>query len=192
MARTNGAIAALFRRRMDELGLDMEEVDARAQVGTALDDLVESADDTEFHQVWGLRIIKRVTDALELKLLNVLELKCVFCAKDLERWRDLASLPRNEIIRHRREELGLSKLDLLTKLGWMQWYVETARPDRPWVEDIMRDYRAMEDSPDSIEELSVDDVMHVAQGIEVPPQLLLGVSCDRCTREEGASQPSSD
>lgn len=180
MARRKGQIAAGFRRRMDELGLGMEEVDARAQVGIAVDDLVESADDAEFYGVWGLWMVKRVVDALELSLLDVLELKCILCEKDQQRWHQLAGLPRNEIIRRRREELGLSKEDLLTKLGWTQWYAETVRPERPWVEDVMRDYRAMEDSPDSIEELNLDDVMHVAQGIEVPARLLLGVRCPRC------------
>jgi hypothetical protein len=165
---------------MVDLGLDVEEVDARAQVGIATDDLVESADDAEFYGVWGLWMVKRVVGALELNLLDVLELKCIFCEKDQQRWGDLAGLPRNEIIRRRRQELGLSKEDLLTKLGWTQWYAETVRPERPWVESIMREYRAMEDTPDSIEELNLDDVMHVAQGIEVPAQLLLGVRCLRC------------
>ena len=189
MARQEGVIAAGFRRRMDELGLYVEDVAARAQVGIATYDLVESADDIEFYGVWDLRIVKRVVDTLELNLLDLLGLECVFCAKELEQWRDLAGLPRNEIVRRRREELGLSKEGLLTKLGWAQWYAETIGPNRPWVEGIMKEYRAMEDSADSIERLNLDDVTQVAKGIEVPPQLLLGVSCARCDAEEGPTLP---
>jgi hypothetical protein len=175
---------------MDELGLDEDDVAGRAQLSGETYNLLGSIDDREFYEVYELSKIKRVVDALELNLLDLLGLKCVFCAKDLEQWRDLAGLPRNEIIRRRREELGLSKEDLLAKLGWTQWFAEHSGPEYEpgWAEGIMREYRAMEDSPDCIERLILDDVMHVAEGgIEVPAQLLLGVTCARC---DAAERPS--
>jgi hypothetical protein len=195
MAETEGQIARRFRQRMVELGLNVEDVDARAQVGTDTDHLVESADDFEFYRSRPLWVIKRVVEALELNLLEVLGLKCVFCVEDLEPWRASASLPRNEIIRRRREELGLSKEELLAKLGWMQWYVEHSHADfrdPDWAEKVMAEYMAIEDDPDSVEQFSLTGVMHMAEVIEVPPQLLLGVRCDRCIQEEGPSEPLGD
>jgi hypothetical protein len=181
MAGQDGLIAAGFRRRMDELGLDVEDVAARAQVGIATYDLVESADDAEFYGVWDLWMVKRVVDALELNLLDVLELKCVFCEKDLEQWRDLAGHPRNDIIRTRRADLGLSMEGLLTKIGWTQWAAgHRGEYNHEWSEGVTREYRAMENSPNSIEQLPLERVMLVAEGIEVPAQLLLGVRCLRC------------
>lgn len=98
---------------------------------------------------------------------------------------------RNEIIRSRREELSLSKEDLLAKLGWMQWHVEHSDPsfrDPDWAERTMEEYMAIEDDPDSVEQFSLTGAMHMAEVIEVPPQLLLGVRCDRCAQEEGPPQ----
>jgi hypothetical protein len=187
MARESGQIARRFRQRMDELDLYVEDVEARAQVGNATWDLVESADDIDFHELRELWIIKRVVDALELNLLDMLELKCVFCAQDLEHWRELASLPRNEIIRRRREELGLSMEGLLAKLGWMQWCVERSEPDSrdpDWAERAIAECMAIEDDPDSVEQFSLTGAMHMAEVIEVPPQLLLGVRCPQCGRKK--------
>ena len=195
MARSSGEVAAMFRRRMVELGLNVEDVEDRAQVGTDTDHLVQSADDFEFYRGRDLWIIKRVVDALELNLLDVLGLECVFCAKDLEPWRELASLPRNEIIRSRREELGLSRDDLFAKLGWTQWYAEHSRADArdpEWAERVMAEHKAIEDNPDFIEQITIDGVMNVAEVLEVPPQLLLGVRCARCGQEEGPSRSLGD
>ncbi len=127
--------------------------------------------------------VKRVVAALELSLLELLELKCVFCVNDLEQWRDLAGLPRNEITRSRREELALSQEDLLAKIGWTERFAKYSGPDYPnseWVVSTMRRHRTMEDRPDSIEEFTLDEVMQVAAGVEIPAELLLGVRYPQC------------
>jgi hypothetical protein len=191
MARSEGAIAARFRRRMHELGLSEDEVWERAQVGGVTYNLLGSTDDLEFYEAFDLWEVKRVVDALGLNLLDLLGLESVDCTKTMEPWRHLADLPRNEIISRRRGELGLSQDELLTKLGWTQWVAEHSGPEfgKGWAEGIMRRYRAMEDSPDSIEELTLEAVMQVAQAIEVPPQLLLGVSANTCRFPESEHRP---
>jgi hypothetical protein len=115
-----------------------------------------------------------------MDFLDLFGVKCAYCGTVDENGEELGALRRNELIRRRREELGLSKEDLLAKAGWTDWFARVG--DQEWTQRFMRRYGGIEDSPDAIDELGFWDVKHENKVLKLPLQLLLGVKCSKCGR----------
>jgi hypothetical protein len=160
-------------RRMQELGLESGEVSVRADVDLIAVTELEWDDTLD---AWSVADIKRVLAVLGLDFLEVFGIPCSYCEGTVE---TLIGLPRNELIRKRRGELGISMGDLLEGTGWTKWFSEYR--DEAWAQRLMRQFEGIEDSADAIDELSLYDVMHLNEMVlGLPLQVLLGVKCGRC------------
>ena len=166
-------------KRAAELGLDPRQLAARAQVDPEhVANALESDIDLEANLPVGE--VKRMLDVLDLDFLRLFKIPCGFCRSDGQRFAALQSLPRNELIAKRREELGLSQEALLAKLGVTNWFQKNS--ERAWAQNRMRLWQAIEDGPNSLDDLSLDQVRLLNQVLMVPVQLLLGVPCADCGR----------
>jgi hypothetical protein len=123
---------------------------------------------------------KKVYDALQLNMLDVFEIECAFCRGDEGAWTELAALPRHQMIKRRREQLGLSFWDLPTRLGYASWF-KTSRDDHA-VQSYMKRMGSLEDTPDAVDDFVFMEVVDLAAVLEIPLQLLLGVKCSKCGR----------
>ena len=163
--------------RIEELGLEPLAVAERANVDLIWVEELESEENLE---AWTVKDVKRVVDVLEMDPLDLFGVKCAYCGKGVDDGEELGILPRNELIRRRREELGLSKEDLLAKAGLTEWFVRVG--DTEWTRTYMNEYGGIEDSPDAIDELDFWDVKRENKVLKLPLQLLLGVKCPKCGR----------
>lgn len=169
--------------RADKLGLDERSLGARAQVDPRrVADALES--DIDLEATLSVGEVKRMLQVLDLDFLTVFGMPCAFCkqadAALAERLTGLRSLPRDELIARRREELSLSQDGLLAKLGITAWYERNA--ERTWAQNRMRLWRAVEEAPDAIDELSLDQVRLLNRVLLLPMHLLVGVRCGACGR----------
>ena len=169
--------------RADELGLDERSLAAQAQVDPhRVADALES--DLDLEATLTVGEVKRMLRVLDLDFLTVFGIPCVSCrqvdAGLAERLIELRSLPRNELIARRREQLGLSQDDLLTKVGVTAWYERNA--ERRWAQNRMRLWRALETGPDALDDLSLDQVRLLNRVLLLPTHLLVGVRCSTCDR----------
>lgn len=169
--------------RADELGLDERTLGARAQIDPLrVRDALESDIDLEANL--AVAEAKRLVQALDMAFLPTFRISCAFCGqKDdglLGRYAQLRLLPRNVLLAQRREELGLSRDDLLAKLGITAWFEQNSA--RPWAQARMRLWRAIEEGPDSLDDLSLNQVRLLNRVLLLPMHLLVGVSCSTCGR----------
>jgi hypothetical protein len=167
----------VLAERADELGIDDRQLAAQADVDPrrAADAL---ANDIDLEAILSVAEVKRMVRVLDLDFLTVFGIPCAFCPEKDGRLMELRALPRNELIARRRQELGLSYEDLLAKLGIIDWFHKHA--DSPWAQKRMQLWRAMEDGPDSLDDLSLDQIRLLNKVLLVPTQLLLDVRCSRC------------
>jgi hypothetical protein len=188
-----GAGLVVFRRkrgshwalaeRADELGFDERSLGARAQVDPQrVADALESDIDLEANL--SVAEAKRLLQVLDLDFLATFRVPCAFCRQEdpslIERYEELRSLPRDVLLARRRDELALTPEGLLDKLGITAWFEKNA--DRPWAQDRMRLWSAIEDGPDSLDDLSLDQVRLLNRVLLLPMHLLVGVSCGTCQR----------
>jgi hypothetical protein len=165
--------------RIRELGLDTNEVAACADIDRIMVD--ELAMDDQEVDAWPLGDLKRLVDVLGVDLLELLGVSCAYCERIDAGCRTLQALPRNELIRRRREQLGLSKQDVLDQAGWTEWFARVS--DQDYGHAYMREYAGIEDEPDSIDELMLYDVQRLNDRVlKLPLHLLLGVKCPKCGR----------
>lgn len=148
-----------MRRR--ELGLSIEDMAAALgfQRGSEYRD-VENYDE-EIWAVLNLREIRRLCARLDIDGNSLFGLECLFCAPDgLESaW----FAPRHELVRLRRESLGLSVNALSQRTIYLPNGIE-----------------AMEREPDYLEAEPLEDIFALAKALELPPQMLLRFSCAQC------------
>lgn len=169
--------------RASELGLDERSLGAQAQVEPQrVADALDS--DIDLEATLSVAEVKRILEVLDLDFLTVFGIPCAFCKQAdtalRERFAQLGALSRDELIAQRRNELSLSQDGLLTKLGITAWYERNA--ERPWAQDRMRLWRAVEQEPDAIDDLSLDQVRLLNRVLLLPMHLLVGVRCGTCGR----------
>jgi predicted transcriptional regulator len=165
-------------KRVDQLGIDSRELGARAHVDPErVANALES--DIDLEAILSVREVKRIVSVLEMDFLRLFAIPCAFCKQADQRFAELRSLPRNELIARRRGDLGLmSQEELLAKLGITDWFRKNS--DRTWAQNRMRLWRAIEERPDSLDDLSLDQVRVLNRVLVLPVQLLLGVQCREC------------
>jgi len=149
------------RKRRIELGLTVEEVARHAEI------LVEEyafhleSEPEYIRDVYPLKVVKKLCSVLRLDLLNLLEVPCKFCQgspRDPE-----YDLPRNDLISKRRRERGWSRSMLGNRIGFLE----------PGVANL-------EDDESESENWGLENLEKVATALDIPFQVLLGVSCPRC------------
>jgi transcriptional regulator with XRE-family HTH domain len=174
----------VLAQRADELGIDSRELAARANVDQrrAADGL---ENDIDLEAVLTVGEVKRMLQALDLDFLTVFRIPCAFCKRGDQQFAELRPLPRNALVARRREQLGLSQEDLLVKLKITEWFQENS--GRPWAQKRMALWRAIEEGPDSLDDLSLDQVRLLNRVLLLPVQLLLGVRCGTCGDASDAS-----
>lgn len=167
----------ILAERSKELGIDDRRLATRAGVDSRrVADALEN--DIDLEAILTVGEVKRMLQVLDLDFLTVFGIPCAFCSRQEAHVMELRLLPRNELIARRRRELGLSQEDLLAKLGIVDWFRKHS--ERPWAQNRMRLWRAIEDRPDSLDDLSLDQVRLLNKVLLVPMQLLVGVPCSRC------------
>ena len=161
----------------DRLGLDNRKLGARARVAP---ERVAYAleNDIDLEAVLSVGEVKRILEVLDMDFLELFNLPCAFCRQADRHFVELQSLPRDMLIARRREELGLSQEELLAKLGITEWFRRNS--ERTWAQSRMRLWRTIEERPDSLDDLSLDQIRLLNRVLLLPLQLLLGVRCTKC------------
>jgi hypothetical protein len=161
----------------DRLGLDNRELGARARVAP---ERVAYAleNDIDLEAILSVGEVKRILEVLGMDFLPLFDIPCAFCRQADRRFVELQSLPRDTLLARRREELGLSQEELLAKLGITEWFQRNS--ERIWAQSRMRLWRALEERPDSLDDLSLDQIRLLNRVLLLPLQLLLGVRCTGC------------
>lgn len=167
----------VLAKRARELGIDDRVLAARAQVDPQRAAYALESD-IDLEAVLSVGEVKRMLSVLELDFFDVFGMPCAYCRRDDEPFAELRSLPRDALLAKRREKLNLSPEGLLAKLGVTTWYEENS--ERTWAQNRMRQWRAIEDGPGSLDDLSLDQVRLLNRVLLLPLQLLLGVHCPTC------------
>jgi len=113
---------------------------------------------TELHQV------KKLCEVLNFDFADLFEIRCAFCEEGQPYLQDY-SLPRNELIRKRREEMGLSREEMGDRVGFYESEIEN-----------------LETNPDHLETWPMDFIKDLSNEINAPLQVLLNVKCKKCGR----------
>ncbi len=155
----NGRIVA--RRR--ELGLGKLETARICQLSIQEYDDIESYDDA----VTGVALlaqVKKVCAVLKLDLDELFELRCAFC-KEGKSFAHEYRLPRGELIRQRRAVKKWTARQLADRVGFHETEINNLETD-----------------VERIESWVIDDIRQLAVELEVPAQILLGITCRECGR----------
>ena len=161
-------------QREKELGFDDYELAERAGTDLVATMEIVNAENVHVEIIYPMSVQKKIYDALGLNLLDLFEVQCAYCRGDEGVWHELAALPRDEMIRSRREQLGLSLGDISGR-----WLVYAGVPLSRAFFDLIE---SIEDGPNSVDDLAFIDVINLAEILQVPPQLLLGVTCSQCEK----------
>jgi hypothetical protein len=167
----------VLAKRARELGIDDPVLAARAQVDPQRAAYALESD-IDLEAVLSVGEVKRMLTVLDLDFLDVFGIPCGYCRRVDEPFAELRSLPRDALLAKRREKLNLSTEELLARLGVTRWYEENS--ERKWAQDRMRQWQAIEDGPDSLDGLSLDQVRLLNRVLGLPLQLLLGARCPKC------------
>jgi len=155
-----------IKRRREELGIEQQVAAAAGAMdfGTYCDlELYE--DECRFGARLGSQ--RRLYAFLGLDMLDVLGYKCAFCDGALRK--DEYSLPRHELIRTRREQMGLSREGLEKRLEWRPGTITQGEEDPGYL-----DGWSGAGSP------CIEDIADLATVMDLPIQVLFGVECERC------------
>jgi DNA-binding XRE family transcriptional regulator len=150
-----------IKRRRKELGLSDTEV--ANKVGLSIHEYgdVEQHADEIFAVVELLRV-KEICQMLKFDFFELFDMNCSFCREGNQHLESY-SLPRNDLIRKRRIEMGLSVEELGDRIG----FEETAVKD-------------MEKDTDYLETWPINYVKDLSAITSVPFQILLNVKCAKC------------
>jgi transcriptional regulator with XRE-family HTH domain len=149
-----------IRKRRLELRLEASALAGLAGISLASYRDIESYPD-EIYTLVPLTVIKKLFAALNLDLLGTLGIVCRFCGENLAHI-ESSAVPRNELIRRARLRLGLSKADLANRSGLSEFEEE------------------LEADPEHLESWRFSMIVELADALQVPVQLLLGVKCSNC------------
>jgi DNA-binding XRE family transcriptional regulator len=143
--------------------LRLRDTDVAACAGLSIHEYcdVESYEDEAFRVV-HLGKMRRLCDVLGLDILDLFAIGCASCGKR-EQVAAGHQGPRDEMIRARRANLGLTQ----DQLGDLIGFETVAIVD-------------MEKDPDFLETWSVELIVELAGHLELPAQVLLGVICKKC------------
>jgi transcriptional regulator with XRE-family HTH domain len=153
-----------IKSRREELGLS--DVDVARASGLTIDSYCDiESYSSELLTLVPLRNVKQLCTVLGVNLLDLLGVSCAFCEQPVP-FQDYQS-PRNELVRQHRAREGWSLEELFGRFKRMHWAeVE----------------QELETNPDQLENWRLDMILELAEILRIPPQVLLGVRCPKCSR----------
>lgn len=152
-----------IKAHRQELGLT--DVVVAKQVGLSIHEYGDiEQHDHEVYDVAHLRAVKKICEVLKVDFLELFDMKCAFCEEGNEYLADY-TLPRNELIRKRRTEMGISQEELGDRVGFYEVEVQN-----------------LEGKPDHLETWVIENIKELSTVINVPLQVLLNVKCKKCGR----------
>jgi DNA-binding XRE family transcriptional regulator len=150
-----------IKAHRQELGL--KDTDVAQQAGMTIDSYWDIEHHTdEIFTVPSLAEVRMLCTILGLNCLELFALPCAYCEGGRIGAND--QLPRNELIRKRREELGLTTDELADQIGYYGMSIEAIESG-----DLAH-----------LDSWVIDEVLHLATVLNLPPQLLLGFKCPKC------------
>jgi len=152
-----------IKARRQELGLT--DVEVAKQVGLSIHeygDVEQHAQ--EVFEVAELRAVKKICEVLKVDFLELFDMKCSLCVEG-KRYLEDNSLPRNELIRKGRTEMGISQEELGDRVGFYEVEVQN-----------------LEGKLDHLETWVIENIKELSAVINVPLQVLLNVKCRKCGR----------
>ena len=153
----------IIEARRKELGLS--DMRLAHEMGISIDSYcdIEWHGD-EIYSVVQLQRIKKMCDVLRLALFDVLGMECAFCGEKRDYSNDY-QLPRHQLVKARRQKLGLTQAQLGDKANFQDYAIE-----------------GMERNPDYLELSTIESILELASQIDVPPQVLFRLKCLKCNR----------
>ncbi len=151
----------IIKKRRIELGLTESDISSLVDLTRSEYSDIELHDD-EICTVTDLCRLKKICVVLGFDLLDLLELKCVFCEGEAIFAEDFL-LPRNELIVNRRMKMAISKEELGERVGFNEMEIEN-----------------LENNSEHLETWPIDFINDLANVIDVPIQILMNVKCNRC------------
>lgn len=152
-----------IKKRREELGLSDTYVASQINRSTGTLWHLEM-DKTDIFSDVPIETVKKLYNVLSTTFFDLFGLKCEFCQKG-ETFDQDYLLPRNELIKKKREALGLSREELGNRVD----FYECAIID-------------MEEDPNYLEIWALEDIMNLGKELKIPIQILLGEKCDICNR----------
>jgi len=150
-----------IKARRQELRLT--DVEVAKQVGLSIHEYSDiEMQVKEIYLYPALSKVKKICEVLKVDFLELFDLKCTFCEESNECLADY-SLPRNELIRKRRKELGITQEELGDRVGFYEVEVQN-----------------LESKPNHLETWVIENINELATAINVPPQVLMNVKCKKC------------
>jgi DNA-binding XRE family transcriptional regulator len=145
--------------------LGMSDTFVSSKIGITIDEYFDiEAYPDEIFTVTSLREVKSLLNLLSLDFFELSEIQCAFCAQKkpfLEEY----FLPRNELIKKKRLGKGMSPEELGDILGFYEITITN-----------------MEKDANFLEEWVIENIANLANELDIPIQILLGVKCKRCSR----------
>ena len=146
--------------RRKQLGLSDVEVAKQSDLS------IDEYWDVEHHadEIFDIpvRVVKKLCQILQCDLLSLLEISCDFCTAGKSYSQDYR-LPRNELIRKRRTQKQLTIDELSDQVGFAPIEIQKLEAD-----------------PEHVENWPFEFVQTLAEKLEIPLPILLGVKCSRC------------
>jgi DNA-binding XRE family transcriptional regulator len=142
--------------------LNLKDTQVAQRAGLSIDEYfdVELHPD-EIYTVTPLGTVKNLAHVLGFDFMSLFEMPCPFCCGAIVL--DDYSLPRNVLIRKKRENKGLSADQLGDRIGFATVAVNN-----------------MEADPAFLETWALVYIQELAEAIDVPFQVLLAVKCTTC------------
>jgi transcriptional regulator with XRE-family HTH domain len=153
-------IADKILKRRQQLGL--RDVDVAKQSGIGIDAYWDIEHNPDELSITEISDIKKISEILDLDVIRLLEIQCDFCSSKTAYASDYR-LPRNELIRKRRIERGLTTDKLGEEVGFYE--IEIKR---------------LENEPERIESWRLEFVQSLSESLGIPLPILLGVKCSQC------------
>jgi transcriptional regulator with XRE-family HTH domain len=158
-----GDITNKLKTRRQELGL--KEADIARLTGLSWNEYFDiELHPDEIFTVTKLYQVKKICEVLNLDFFELFEMKCIFC-EDGKKYDNIYSIPVNELIKKRREEMGISREELGDRIGFYEVEIEN-----------------LENNPDHLKTWTLDYIKDLSKEIDVPLQVLLKVRCSKCGR----------
>jgi DNA-binding XRE family transcriptional regulator len=145
--------------------LGMSDTYVSSKIGITIDEYfdIETYPD-EIFTVTSLREVKSLLNLLSLDFFELFEIECAFCDQKkpfLEEY----LLPRNELVKKRRLAKRMSTEELGDRIGFYEIAISNMEKDENFLEGWV-----------------IENITNLANELDIPIQILLGVKCKRCDR----------
>lgn len=152
-----------IEKRREELGLS--EVYIHSKTGITDDEYWDiRAYPNEIFTVTPLYDVKALMQVLSLDFFDLFEVQCAFC-KENNPFLEEYLLPRNELIKKRRMAKGMSEEELGGRVGFSEIAIADMEKDKNY-----------------LEEWCLENITNLANALDIPLQILLGLKCNKCDR----------